>query len=50
MATDLLTEANPVIVVPALQLFLTCMYTMNPTEADNQEAGLSKTIVLSKHL
>jgi huntingtin len=37
MATDLLTESNPVVVVPALQLFLTCMYTMNPGEVEGNE-------------
>ena len=36
MATDLLTEPNPVVVVPALQLFLTCMYTMNPDDGDRE--------------
>ena len=35
MTTDLLTEPNPVIFVPAVQLFLACMYSkkMNATEA-----------------
>ena len=37
MATDLLTESNPIVVVPALQLFLTCMYTMNPGEVEGNE-------------
>ena len=33
MTTDLLTEPNPVIFVPAVQLFLACMYSkkMNAT-------------------
>lgn len=35
MTTDLLTEPNPVIFIPAIQLFLACMYSnkMNATEA-----------------
>ena len=37
MSTDLLTESNPVIVIPALQLFLTCMYTMNNNSSSTDD-------------
>ena len=43
MATDLLTESNPIVVVPALQLFLTCMYTMNPDAADDDREATMDT-------
>ena len=38
-ATDLLTESNPVVVVPALQLFLTCMYTMSNDDGSDDDRG-----------
>jgi hypothetical protein len=38
LATDLLTESNPVIVIPALQLFLTCMYTMSDNDSGDKES------------
>lgn len=43
MTTDLLTEPNPVIFIPAVQLFLACMYCSKTTAASEAvAAGLSQ--------
>ena len=34
LSTDLLTESNPSLVIPAVQLFLACMYSSDISAAD----------------